>query len=142
MAQAEYLLVLCGVIIISLVDGQSLDNCKRVASGDALKQLWDSKSYEVIPGTDMDALLDCVMREFKLIESTGEGIHEAIYYAMKRVEDHKNNNHILEHCIYETFKLKPEITRAHMYYKCVMESDSRHIFKKAFNGKVCGSIYQ
>uniref|UniRef100_A0A182F4B6 Uncharacterized protein n=1 Tax=Anopheles albimanus TaxID=7167 RepID=A0A182F4B6_ANOAL len=28
----------------------------------------------MIPSTDMDALLDCVMREFKLIDSSGEGI--------------------------------------------------------------------
>uniref|UniRef100_A0A2M3ZXY9 Putative short from d7 salivary protein n=2 Tax=oswaldoi series TaxID=44548 RepID=A0A2M3ZXY9_9DIPT len=139
MALAEHLLALCVVIVLSQVDGQSLDNCKRVASGDALKQLCDSKSYEVIPGTDMDALLDCVMREFKLIDSSGEGIHDAIYYAMKRVENHKDNNHILETCIFQTYKLKPEITRAHMYYKCVMDSESKHIFKKAFNGKVCGS---
>uniref|UniRef100_B6DDQ7 Short from D7 salivary protein n=1 Tax=Anopheles darlingi TaxID=43151 RepID=B6DDQ7_ANODA len=140
MAQVVYLLMLCISIIISQAFSQSLENCKRVASEDALKQLCDSKSYEVVVGTDMDTLLDCVMREFKLIDSSGEGIHDAIYYAMKRVEDHKDNNYILEHCIFETYKLKPEITRAHMYYKCVMESESKHIFKKAFNGKVCGSL--
>uniref|UniRef100_B6DDQ9 Short from D7 salivary protein n=1 Tax=Anopheles darlingi TaxID=43151 RepID=B6DDQ9_ANODA len=129
MAQVVYLLMLCISIIISQAFSQSLENCKRVASEDALKQLCDSKSYEVVAGTDMG-----------YPDSSGEGIHDAIYYAMKRVEDHKDNNYILEHCIFETYKLKPEITRAHMYYKCVMESESKHIFIKAFNGKVCGSL--
>ncbi|XP_049530114.1 uncharacterized protein LOC125948259 [Anopheles darlingi] len=74
MAQVVYLLMLYISIIISQAFSQSLENCKRVASEDALKQLCDSKSYEVVAGTDMDTLLDCVMREFKLIDSSGEGI--------------------------------------------------------------------
>ncbi|XP_052870568.1 uncharacterized protein LOC128276139 [Anopheles cruzii] len=85
----------------------------------------------------MDKMLDCVLKAVKVVDHTGMGEYHALYDPMNKIKRDPKHDYILEMCIGGSHNMKPPTKRAHEFYKCMMESDSKEAFKKALNEKVC-----
>ncbi|XP_058060242.1 uncharacterized protein LOC131210934 [Anopheles bellator] len=130
------LLTLCLVAVVQ-VSGQSLGKCNSVFSSATKKKFCDATKYQTIPGADMDKMLDCVLKAVKVVDQTGMGEYQALYDPMNKIRRDPKHDYILEMCIGGSHNLDPPTKRAHEFYKCMMESDSKEAFKKVINQKIC-----
>ncbi|XP_052867958.1 37 kDa salivary gland allergen Aed a 2-like [Anopheles cruzii] len=133
--------LLCCLLVWCFVQvtAKPLDQCKSVFNASTKQKLCKANRYERIPGVDMDKTLDCVMRAANMVHKSGAGNFQALFKPMNAVEENgRKHNFSLESCMSKKLKEDlPQGKRAHAFYKCVMESESKAAFKKVFNQKVC-----
>ncbi|XP_052870564.1 uncharacterized protein LOC128276136 [Anopheles cruzii] len=119
------------------VNTQSLDTCGLTDS--TKRTLCAASEYDEIPGVDMDATLNCILKTTKIVDETGAGNFYSLFDPMAVFEDETRRlNHNLEACMTRRLKYTlPEPQRAHAFYRCMMAGESQYSFKKVFNARVC-----
>ncbi|XP_049301705.1 37 kDa salivary gland allergen Aed a 2-like [Anopheles funestus] len=127
-----YLFALC--FVVAVVQCDTVQECEDKLPASLKSRLCEIRQYKIIEGPDMDKHIDCVMKAVGFVYSDGRGDYHKLYDPLNAIEEDRRHDVNLETCIGESVRV-PASQRAHVFYKCLLNTTSGRTFKKVFDLK-------
>uniref|UniRef100_A0A1Y9IW49 Short form D7 salivary protein n=1 Tax=Anopheles minimus TaxID=112268 RepID=A0A1Y9IW49_9DIPT len=117
-----------------VVQGGTVEECESQLPPSLKSRLCEIRQYTIIEGPEMDKHIDCVMRAVDFVYKDGRGDYHKLYDPLNEIERDRRHDVNLETCIGQSVRV-PTSQRAHVFYKCLLNTTSGRTFKKVFDLK-------
>uniref|UniRef100_A0A240PPR6 D7 short form salivary protein n=1 Tax=Anopheles epiroticus TaxID=199890 RepID=A0A240PPR6_9DIPT len=126
------LISLIALCFAAIVQSETVKDCEDKLPPSLKSRLCEIRQYKIIEGPEMDKHIDCVMKALGLVYSDGRGDYHKLYEPLNWIELDKRHDVNLETCIGKSVRV-PTSERAHVYYKCLLNTTTGRTFKKVFD---------